>query len=169
MVDPEFVYGSNVLYPNLTYTAFYGQEVAGAQGNLVTGLSQVAPQLSAATSALSAISGVRSLWKSDRPAAIKQLLNNLNIPFVTPPINLKQLAAHGEQARYETARSAATTAFRTGTFKGIAHYKTVPNPLNPSYDIAPAALEALYRYAKAANPNIAPIESLIAPPQPYGF
>jgi hypothetical protein len=169
MLDPEFVYGSNTLYPNLTYTAFYGQEVAGQQGNIVTGLSQIAPQLSAATSALSSISSVRSLWQTDRTAAIKQLLDNLNIPFVTPPVNLKQVAAHGEQARYETAKSAATTAFRSGTFKGIAGYRSVPNPLNPDYTITPAALEALYKLAKQEQPNVAPIESLIPPPTPYGY
>ena len=169
MLDPSFVYGSNTLYPNLTYTQFYGQEVAGPQGNLMTGLSQVTPQLSAATSALSAISGVRSLWQTDRPAAVKQLLDNLNIPFVTPPVNLKQVAAHGEQARYEVAKQKATTAFQSGTFKAIQGYKTVPNPIQPDYTITPAALERLYALAKAQNPGVAPIESVIPPPTPYGY
>ena len=135
----------------------------------MTGLSQVTPQLSAATSALSAISGVRSLWQTDRPAAVKQLLDNLNIPFVTPPVNLKQVAAHGEQARYEVAKQKATTAFQSGTFKAIQGYKTVPNPIQPDYTITPAALERLYALAKAQNPGVAPIESVIPPPTPYGY
>ena len=60
--------------------------------------------------------GVRSEWQTNKSAATKSLLESLNIPFVTPPVNLKQLAAKDENARFEAAKTAATNAFQSGDF-----------------------------------------------------
>ncbi len=168
MVDPGMVYGSNEIYPNLSYNAFYGTEEAGSQGSVLTGLSQFVPQLGA-TSALSGLSQATSLWHTDRPAAVKALLSDLNIPFVTPPVNLKQVAAKAADARYEVAKNVAYNAFQSGDFSALAGYKTVPNPLNPDYEITPAALKALYDQSQSAYPGIPPIEALLPPPTPAGY
>ena len=169
MIDPTIVYGENTMYPKLTYTAFYGMNVAAPAGNLVTAASQFVPQLSAASSALSAMTSVHSLWSTDRDAALKQLFDNLNIPVATPPVNLAQESAKGEAARYEAAKTAATTAFRTGTFRGIAGFRTVPTPLNPDYTITPKQLEAIYNAAIKENPTLPPAEWLMPKPTPFGF
>lgn len=169
MVDPSIIYGENALYPQLTYTAFYGIETAPPQGNAMTGPEQIVPQLGAVTSALSSVTSVRSLWATDRSAAIKEMLSSLEIPFVTPPVNLKQLAARDEGARYEAAKTAAYNAFQTGTFKALDGFRVVPNPLNPDYTITPRALETLYTLARQQYPTLAPIEALTPPPSPYGF
>jgi hypothetical protein len=115
------------------------------------------------------VTGVRSTWDTDRSAAIKSILENLNIPFVTPPVNLKQVAAEDEGARYKVAAATAYNAFQSGDFSSLAGYSTVPNPLNPAYEITPAALEKLYQEAQAATPGVAPIESLLPPPTPAGW
>lgn len=162
-------YGSSSLYPTVSYNSFYGIETANSQGNVWSGLQQWIPQVGAAQSALQAVTGVRSLWSTDRSAAIKSILENLNIPFVTPPVNLKQIAAEDEGARYKVASTTAYNAFQSGDFSTLAGYKTVPNPLNPAYEITPAALEQLYKQAQAATPGVAPIESLLPPPSPYGW
>ena len=169
MVDPQFIYGSNVLYPTVTYNDFYGIETAGPQGGLVSGISQWVPQAAAVGTALDAASGIRSTWNTDRSAAIKSMLESLNIPFVTPPVNLKQIAARDEDARYEVAKTTAYNAFTSGDFSTLKGYTTVPNPLNPAYEITPAALQQLYQQAAAASPGVAPIESLLPPPTPYGW
>ena len=132
-------------------------------------LEQWTPQVGAVVSALQATSNVRSEWTTNRPAAIKSMLESLNIPFVTPPINLKQIAAKDEAARFESAKAAAYNAFSSGDFSGLRGYTTVPNPLNTAYEITPAQLEALYKQQAAAVPGVAPIESLLPPPSPPGW
>lgn len=169
MIDPTIVYGENQLYPQMTYTAFYGIDVAKPGGSAVTALSQFTPQVAAAQSAFDWLTGVRGMWQSDPHAAARQLLSNLNIPFVSPPVNLRQQAARTEAARYEAAKTAATQAFRTGTFKGIEGFKTVPTPMNPDYTVTPEQLKRVYDLALRANPNLAPVEWLMPRPVPYGF
>lgn len=169
MIDPTIVYGENQMYPSLTYTAFYGIDVAKPGGNLATAAAQFVPQVSALQSGFDWLTGVRTMWKTDPQAAAKQLLSNLNIPFVSPPTNLRQQAARTEAARYEAAKTAATQAFRSGTFSGIAGYKTVPTPINPDYTITPAALERMYTLAQQANPTVAPVDWLMPKPVPFGF
>jgi hypothetical protein len=115
------------------------------------------------------MSGVRSTWQTNRGAAIKTLLEAMNIPFVTPPVNLRQVAAKTEAARFESANKAAYAAFTTGDFSKIAGYKTVPYPLNTAYQVTPAQLEAIYNQALATTPGVSPIESLLPPPTPYGW
>lgn len=162
-------FGSSALYPTVTYNSFYGIETTTSQGNWLNALEQWVPQVGAAQTALGSMSAIRSTWNTNRGAAIKSILSSLNIPFVTPPINLKQLAAKGEGARFETAKAAAYNAFSSGDFSLISGYKTVPNPLNTAYEITPAQLQALYAQAQAANPTVAPIESLLPPSTPSGW
>lgn len=166
---PNAIYGSSSLYPGVTYNAFYGIQTATSGGSWVNGLEQWVPQAGAVVSAAQSAGGIRSEWQTDKSAATKSMLESLNIPFVTPPVNLKQLAAKDENARFESAKTAAYNAFSSGNFAGLKGYTTVPNPLNDAYQITPVQLEALYAQAQKANPGVAPIESLLPPPTPYGW
>jgi hypothetical protein len=166
---PQFSYGDSQLYPGVTYNAFYGIQTTTGGGSWINALEQFVPQVAAVRSAAQAAGGYRTEWQTNRASAIKSLLSSLNIPFVNPPVNLKQIAAKDQNARFETAKAAASTAFQSGDFSGLAGYKTVPNPLNTAYEITPAQLQALYNQALQANPGVAPIESLLPPPSPYGL
>jgi hypothetical protein len=166
---PQAVYGESSLYPNVTYNAFYGIRTAAPGGNLITAAEQFVPQIGALQSALQSATGARSLWQTNRPAAIKTLLQALNIPFVTPPVNLPQLAARGGAARFETAKADAQTAFSTGDFSRLRGYTTVPYPLNPAYQVTPAQLQRIYNQALQATPGVAPTESLLPPRTPPGW
>ena len=166
---PQAVYGESNLYPGVTYNAFYGIRTATPGGNLITGLEQFVPQVGALQSAVASATGVRSMWNTNRPAAIKQLLQSLNIPFVTPPVNLPQVAARGEAARFETAKAAAQNAFSSGDFSSLRGYTTVPYPLNTAYQVTPAQLQQIYNQALKTQPGVAPIESLLPPPTPFGW
>jgi hypothetical protein len=172
MMDPQFVYGSTSLYPNLTYNNMYGIETAGAQGNAVTGLEQFIPQLGAVqplTQALSTAKNVREL-SSNPNAFYKSIFNDLNIPFAqVQKINVKQIAAHDELARYQVAKQAATNAFQSGDFSTLAGYSSVPNPLNPDYEITPAELEAIYNTALAQYPGQQPVNVVLPPRSPAGW
>ncbi|HUZ82359.1 MAG TPA: hypothetical protein VMU73_08940, partial [Gaiellaceae bacterium] len=170
MMDPQVVYGANELYPNVSYNQFYGIETAGAQGSALTGLEQFVPQLGALGSAIQVASGSRQLAATNKNAFYKSVFNSLNIPFAQiQKINVRQIAAHDEIARYNVAKTAAQNAFSTGNFSGLAGYSSVPNPLNPDYEISVTALEALYNQALAATPGVAPVASLTPPITPPGF
>jgi hypothetical protein len=162
-------YGEASLYPNVTYNQFYGIETAGSQGSLLTGIEQWLPQTGAADSAISAIAGIRSEWSTNRRGAITSMLENLGIPFATPPINLNQIAAKDSDARFEVAKTAAQNAFSTGDFSILKGYTTVPYPLNTAYEVTPAQLQAIYQQALESTPGVAPIESLLPPPTPSGY
>ena len=169
MMDPQLVYGSTSLYPNLTYNDMYGIETAGAQGNLLTGLQQVVPQLGALGSAMQAAGNYRQA-ASNPNSFYKSIFNSLNIPFAqVQKINVKQIAAHDAQARYEVAKQASQNAFSSGDFGSLAGYKTVPNPLNPDYEITPQALEAVYNQAIAEYPGQQPINVITPPQSPFGY
>ena len=167
---PQAVYGESSLYPNVTYNAFYGIRTgASAGGGLVTGIEQFVPQVGAVQSALQAATGTRSMWNTNRPAAIKALLSAMNIPFVTPPVNKQQVAAKTEAARYETAKTDAQNAFSSGDFSKLRGYTTVPYPLNTAYQVTPAQLQQIYNQALQATPGVPPVESLLPPPTPFGW
>jgi hypothetical protein len=170
MIDPQMVYGSNELYPNLTYNQFYGIDVAGSQGNLETGLSQFTPQLGALAAAFDAATQNRSLAVTNPAAFTKSIFNSLNIPFAqVQHVNLKQMAAQDEIARYDVAKQAASNAWTTGDFSYLDGYASVPNPLNVDYNITPAQLQAVYNMALAQFPGQAPADVVIPPPTPPGF
>ena len=165
----QAVYGESSLYPGVTYNAFYGIRTASSGGNLITGAEQYIPQIGAIQSAIQLASGVRGEWKTNPTAATQTLLEQLNIPFVHPKVNLQQQAARTEAARYETAYKQSQAAFSSGDFSSLAGYPTVPNPLNPAYNITPAELEAMYNAQLKAIPGVSPSESMVPPPSPYGW
>jgi hypothetical protein len=167
---PQAVYGSSALYPNLTYNDMFGTETAGSQGHLITAAEQFIPETGALATAIDAATSARSLASRDPNAFAKQLFESLNIPFAqVQKINVKQIAATDEIHRYEVAKQAATTAWQSGTFGKIAAYKSVPDPRNPDYEIAPAQLEKIYNEALAEYPKIPPSEILASLPNPPGY
>ena len=169
MLVPQLVYGSTSLYPNLTYNDMYGIETAGSQGNAVTGLEQFVPQLGALSSALDAAGNARQLANNPN-AFYKNVFESLNIPFAqVQKINVKQIAAKDEIARYEVAKQAASNAFSSGDFSLLQGYASVPNPLNPDYEISPKQLESVYNSALAEYPGQQPINVLLPPPTPPGY
>ena len=170
IMNPQIVYGSNELYPNVTYNQFFGIETASNQGNLMTGLQQFVPQLGALGSALQAAGNFRATAAANPNSFYKSIYESLNIPMFQPQhINVKQIAAHDEIARYQVAKQAATNAFQSGDFGSLAGYASVPNPLNPDYEITPAELQALYNQALQAYPGQVPVEVLTPPQTPAGY
>jgi hypothetical protein len=170
MLDPSIVYGSLPLYPNSSFDNFYGIDVAGTQGNVLTGLEQYMPQLGGLDNLYQAATGLRTAAQRNPASFWRQTLESLNIPFLpTPSASPKQMAATDEIDRYHVAAAAAQNAFQTGNFSGLAGYSNVPNPLNAEYDITPEQLQAVYNNALAANPGVPPSESLAPPPPPPGL
>ena len=151
MVDPSIVFGDNVLYPNLQYNQLYGIKEAAPGGNLLTAAEQYVPQITALDAALGLSSQYRNLRKSDPAGFAKTIFESLGLPFTLSQVNVKQLAAKNEIDRYQQAQQAALNAWQSGDFGPIAGYPTVPDPLQPDYNITPMALEALYRNALAAT------------------
>lgn len=169
MMDPQLVYGSTSLYPNLTYNNMYGIETAGAQGSALQGVEQFIPQLGALGQALGAAGSYREA-ASNPNSFYKSIFNSLNIPFAqVQKVNLKQMAAKDETARYEVAKTAAQNAFQSGDFSMLKGYSNVPNPLNPDYEISVQQLEAVYNNALAQYPGQAPINVLLPPATPSGY
>jgi len=177
MTDPSFVYGGNQLYPNLSYDQFYGISEAGAQGSPISGLEQFVPQLGAlATGGPAIVAAIKKAgqWRAmagrNPNAFYKSIFEDLNIPFAqVQKLNVKQIAVSDEIARYDVAKGAATTAFQTGDFSPLAAYSSVPNPLNPDYEVTPAQLQAVYQAALQAYPGLPPVESVTPPPTPAGI
>lgn len=170
MFDPQIIYGSTSIYPNVSYDSFYGIEVAGTQGSPLNAVEQVIPQVTALDAALDLSGQYRSLATKNPTQFAKTIFESLNIPFAqVQHMNLKALAAKGEVARYDVAKSAATNAFDTGDFSGLAGYASVPDPLNPDYEVTPAQLEAVYQQAAQAYPGLPPSETVVPPPTPAGL
>lgn len=170
IMNPQIVYGANSLYPNVTYDQFYGIETASTQGSVSTGLEQFIPQLGALGSAFKAAAGYRTELASNPNSFYKSVFESLNIPMAQlQHINVKQIAATDEIARYNVAKQAAQNAFSSGDFSSLRGYSSVPNPLNPDYEISPVQLAAVYNAAAVEYPGVAPIEVLTPPPAPIGF
>jgi hypothetical protein len=145
MVDPQIVFGSNLLYPNVTYNQLYGTKEAAPSGGALTALEQFIPEATTVDAALGLSAQYRGLARDDPAAFTKTIFESLNIPFAqVQHINLKQIAAQQELDRYQAASTAAENAFESGDFSGIQGVSTVPNPLQTDYNIAPSSLEALY-------------------------
>lgn len=156
-VDPSIIYGGNELYPNLTYDQFYGIETAGPQGNLMTGLEQVVPQLSAIQSAMQVAGQRQSLSKT---SLIKNIYESLNIPFAqVQHINLRQEAAKTAIARYQVTSNLAQQAWTSGDFQPISDLGSVPDPQNPDYEIPVDQLQQLYNTLAAEYPGQPPSET----------
>ena len=174
MIDPNLVYGSTSLYPNVTYDQFYGIETSAPQGNsLLTGASQFVGQIGALEAGIQLAGNYRSLATKNPNQFYKTVFESLNIPFAqVQDLNLKQLAVKGELARYRVAETAANNAWTqpgmggTGIEKSLAGYASVPDPLNTDYEVTPAQLQNLYNALLAAYPGQNPSDAAIAPPTP---
>ncbi len=148
VVDPQIVFGSNTLYPTLTYNQLYGTRTAAPGGNVLTAAEQFVPELTTLDAALGLSAQYRGLQRSNPAAFTKLIFESLNIPFAqVQHINLKQIAAQQEIDRYQAASAAAQNAFQTGDFGSLGNVASVPNPLQPDYNIAPADLQAIYQQA----------------------
>jgi hypothetical protein len=165
MVDPEILFGSNVLYPNLTYNQLYGTETAAPAGSWITGVEQFVPEAGAVDAAFGLSAQYRNLAKTNPNSFARQIFGALNIPFAqVQHLNLKQIAARQEIDRYRSASQAATQAWQSGQFDALSGYGAVPNPLQLDYNISPAQLQAIYQAALAQGGGLAPSE--IVPPLP---
>lgn len=173
-IDPNLVYANTSLYPNVTYNQLYGIETSAPQGNALTAVAQqFVPQVGALDAAYQTATDFRSN-ATRNPKAIFQALN---IPFAqVQDINLKQLAAKGEDARFNVAKIAAANAWKqpgmggTGIEKALRGYDKVPNPLNvDAGDITPAQLQQIYNAALAAYPGSNPADVVTPPPNAPGY
>jgi hypothetical protein len=170
MVDPELVFGGNVLYPQISYNDLYGVKTAAPAGSWLTGAEQFVPELTALDAALGASSQYRGLAKANPNSFAKVIFGALNIPFAqVQHLNLKQIAATQEIDRYQQAEQASEQAFQTGDFAALSGYGPVPNPLQLDYNISPAQLQAVYNASLAELPGIPPSEALPSLPTPPGL
>jgi hypothetical protein len=171
MVDPSLIFGDNVLYPTLQYNQLYGVKEASPAGSIfnpktwLPAIEGYIPQVSALDAALGISAQYRNLRKTDPKAYVKTIVESLGLPFTPQQINIKQMAATNEMDRYQQAAAAALSAWQTGDFASIAGYPTVPDPMQPDYNITPMALEAIYRNALASTgqPPSEVVPSLPAP------
>jgi hypothetical protein len=169
-VDPQAVFGSNVLYPNITYSQLYGVKSAAPSGNLLTVAEQFVPEVSSLDAAIGLSGQYRNLRKDNPNAFAKAIFGALNIPFAqVQHLNLKQIAATQEIDRYQQAAQAAQNAFSSGNFGQLAGYGDVPNPLQTDFNVSPQALEELYNQTLKQSGGIAPIEELPSLPAPAGL
>ena len=145
MVDPQLVFGDNVLYPTLQYNQLYGTKVAAPAGSPLTALEGYVPQVTALDAFLGISSQYRNLRKTDPSSFAQTIYESLGLPFTPSQINIRQIAAHNEIDRYQQAEQDALNAWQSGDFSGLSGYTTVPDPLQPDYNITPTALETFTR------------------------
>jgi hypothetical protein len=170
MVDPEAVFGSNVLYPNITYNALYGTKTAAPAGSALTVAEQFVPELTGIDAALGISAQYRNLRRTNPNSFAKAIFGALNIPFAqVQHLNLKQIAAQQEIDRAQQAYQASQQAFSSGDFGALAGYGDVPNPLQPIYNISPAQLQAIYDSTLKQAGGLPPSEVLPTLPAPPGL
>jgi hypothetical protein len=166
VVDPQIVFGSNTLYPTLTYSQLYGTREASPSGNVLTAAEQFVPELTTLDAALGLSAQYRNLQRSNPASFTKLIFESLNIPFAqVQHVNLKQIAAQQEIDRYTTASAAAQSAFESGDFSGLGNVASVPNPLQTDFNISPTNLEAVYK-AALKQTGLPPSEVLPSLPAP---
>jgi hypothetical protein len=137
-------YGHLTLYPNTTFTAQYGIKEAQTSGGMLAAFETFFPQAQA----------IKSLW--NHTSNMRQRVTNaLGLPMLDfGKINLDQLAARVEDARYEVAKTRATKAMQTGNFTLLQGYSTVPNPLNPDLQVSVTELKKLYAEGVKMNESL---------------
>jgi hypothetical protein len=166
-IDPQLIYGSNVLHPNISYSQLYGTNVAGAQGGPLTMLQQFIPEFGALDSAFGLSAQSRAVAKQGGTAQLKNTLSSLGFPWTIQKLNLQQISAKHEIDRYNQAKTAALNAWQTGDFTELRRYPgTVPDPLQTGYEIRPDQLEKQYQAALKAHPGLAPSETVASLPAP---
>jgi hypothetical protein len=148
LVDPQFSFAGQNMYPQITFNSLYGVKTAGAGGNIWNAAEQYIPQLQAADAAFN-LSGQYAYLKQSNPAAFqKKIFESLGLPFTPQQINVRQLAAQGQIDRYQQAHAAALKAAQTGDTSGLAGYTAVPDPLNTMYEVTPAYIDAMSKQSE---------------------
>jgi hypothetical protein len=164
-IDPSIIFGGNPLYPNVTYDQFYGIEVAGSQGSPLSAVEQVVPQVTALDAALNLSGQYRNLAATNPNDFAKTIFEALEIPFAqVQHLNLKQIAAKDEIARYHVASTAASNAWQSGDFAAISGLSSVPDPENVDYQVSPGYLQNLYNNLLTEYPGQPPSETAVPPP-----
>ena len=166
-IDPQIIYGSNVLHPQITYSSLYGTNVAAPEGGWLTAIEQEIPEVGALDSALGWSAQARAIKREGGDAALKNTLSALGFPWTPQKLNLQQLSAKHEIDRYNQAKVAAATAWQSGDFSELLKYPgTVPDPLQPLYNITPLALWRQYQRAQKAYPGLPPSATIASLPAP---
>jgi hypothetical protein len=149
-VDPNITFGTNVLYPNISYSDIYGSNEANPQGTPLGTLEGIVPEVSALDSALNLSGQYAYLQKGDRNAYIKKVFESLGFPWMPQHLNLKQIAGTNELDRYNQAKKAASNFWTSGDPSQLAGYANVPDPRNADYSISAQDLINLYNVTNAS-------------------
>lgn len=156
-VDPNITYGTNVLYPNITYNDLYGTNEAGPQGGSLNAIESVVPEVSTLDAAFNLSGKYSYLQGADKGKLYKQMFDSLNIPFLQEQsLNLRQIAATNEKDRYQQANKAASDAWKSGDFSTLSGYGAVPDPRGDNYNITPANLKKVYDEIAASSNGLPP-------------
>lgn len=146
LVDPQFSFGGQNMYPNVSFSTLYGTKQAGAGGNAYDAAEQFVPQLSALDEAFNLSGQYGYLASSGSGAFSKKVFESLGLPFTPEQLNLRQMAAQQEIDRYQIASNAGyeyATGSDPSALAGYAPNAEIPDPLNTEYNVTPAYLEAM--------------------------
>jgi hypothetical protein len=153
-VDPNITFGTNVLYPSITYDALYGTNDATQSGTLWQTAEGVIPELTALDTALNLSGQYSYLAQTNRNAFYTKIFSSLGVPFLQEQsLNLRQIQATNEMKRYNQAKTAGANAWTSGDFSALAGYSEVPDPrygTSPIPNISPSALQAIYNQTASA-------------------
>jgi hypothetical protein len=146
LVDPQFSFAGQNLYPQVTFNSLYGVKTAGAGGNPILAAEQFVPQLTALDTAFNLSGQYAYLSKNDPQGFAKKVFESLGLPFTPEQLNLRQLAAQGEIDRYQQAAAAGYQAASSGDQTPLAGYPAnaqIPDPLNTLYNVTPQYIAAM--------------------------
>lgn len=146
LVDPQFSFGGQNMYPDVTFSTLYGSDQAGPGGNVYNAAEQFVPQLSALDEAFNLSGNYAYLQSKGGSAFSKKVFESLALPFTPEQMNLRQMAAQQELDRYKIASNAAyrfSTGQDPGALTGYAPDAQLPDPLNSEYNVTPAYLKAM--------------------------
>ncbi len=146
IIDPQFSFAGQNLYPQITFNSLYGVNTAGAGGNLYNAAEQFVPQLTGLDEAFN-LSGQYAYLKTSDPSAFsKKIFESFGLPFTPQQLNLRQIAARQEIDRYKQASQATYEAATTGDLSHLAGYAPnaeLPDPLNTEYNVTPEYIAAM--------------------------
>jgi hypothetical protein len=146
LVDPQFSFGGQNMYPNVSFSTLYGSKQAGAGGNAYDAAEQFVPQLTALDEAFNLSGQYGYLASSGNGAFSKKVFESLGLPFTPEQLNLRQMAAQEEIDRYQISANAGyeyASGADPGALSGYAANAQIPDPLNTEYNVTPAYLEAM--------------------------
>lgn len=171
LVDPQFSFGGQNMYPNVTFSTLYGTKQAGAGGNAYDAAEQFVPQLSALDEAFNLSGQYGYLASSGNGAFSKKVFESLGLPFTPEQLNLRQMAAQEEIDREQIASNAAyeyASGSDPNALQGYAANAELPDPLNTEYNVTPAYLEAMEN-ASEAKTGLPYSETATPPPSVPGL